>query len=71
VQMPGLDGLEATRRLRAGDGAVSDPRVPVVAITALADPDTRQACLDAGMDAVVTKPVNRESLLRALATVLG
>ena len=67
VQMPVMDGLEVTRRLRAVEGERATARLPVVGITALADPDTRQACLDAGMDCVVTKPVTREALARALA----
>lgn len=71
VQMPGVDGLEATRRLRSRERSAAGARLPVVAVTALADPDTQQACLDAGMDAVVTKPVAREALLRALASALG
>jgi len=54
VQMPRMDGLEATRRIRA------DPtlaRLPVVAMTANAWNEDRQACLDAGMDEFVSKPV--------------
>ena len=70
VQMPNVDGLEATRRLRSGESGALEPRVPVVGITALADPETRQSCLDAGMDRVVTKPVRKDALARALAAAL-
>jgi signal transduction histidine kinase/ActR/RegA family two-component response regulator len=70
VQMPRLDGMEATRRLRRGEGGVLDPSVPVVGVTALADTDTRQACEHAGMDAVLTKPVHPRTLVATLARVL-
>jgi len=67
VQMPGLDGIEATRRLRAGAGGVIESRVPVVAVTALADEDTRRACQEAGVDALITKPVQGPQLAAVLA----
>jgi len=61
VQMPGMDGLEATRAIRAlpGRGA----RVPIVAMTANAMQGDRDRCLAAGMDDYVAKPVRREDLL--------
>ncbi|MBK6686714.1 MAG: PAS domain S-box protein [Deltaproteobacteria bacterium] len=65
-QMPLMDGYEATRRLRAGDTGALDPRVPVVAMTANALDSDRAACLAAGMDDFISKPVE----LSALASVL-
>jgi len=58
VQMPVLDGLQATRRIReAGDDAQPDPRMPIIAVTACASEMERQRCLDAGMDEVLAKPI--------------
>ncbi|MEZ4647573.1 MAG: ATP-binding protein [Candidatus Eisenbacteria bacterium] len=56
VQMPGLDGVEATRVIRAGSG-VLDPAVPIVALTAHVLGDDRERCLEAGMTDVLAKPV--------------
>ena len=59
VQMPEMDGLETTRRLRQIPGA---ERLPVVALTAMASASDRQRCLDAGMDAYLSKPIQRAEL---------
>ena len=67
VQMPEMDGLEATRRIRAAEG--DGPHVPIVALTANAFSDDRDACREAGMDAFLTKPLDRERLAVALAAV--
>ncbi len=64
VQMPLMDGLTATRRLRADPTL---PDVPVIAMTAGALADDREACLAAGMNDVVTKPIDPGDLRRALA----
>lgn len=57
-QMPGMDGYEATAKLRA----VETRRTPVVAVTANAMPEDRARCLEAGMDDYLPKPVSRASL---------
>lgn len=64
LQMPQLDGLAATRVLRCLSGWA---HVPVLALTASADAQERQACLDAGMQAVVIKPVEPAALRLTLA----
>ena len=69
VQMPDMDGLEATRRFRELE-AGSNRRVPIIAMTAHASTSDRERCLAAGMDGFVTKPVQREELGRILAARL-
>jgi signal transduction histidine kinase/DNA-binding response OmpR family regulator len=63
-QMPEMDGLEATRRLRALPAPLGT--VPVIAITANVLGEHRQACFAAGMDDFVSKPISREALRRTL-----
>lgn len=69
VYMPGLDGRETTRRLRAGTGP--NRAVPVVAVTASATPKDWDECAEAGMDAHVSKPIDPAELFGALAQVLS
>ncbi len=61
VQMPGMDGVEATRRLRAMPGLGAS--VPIIALTASALPTDRQRCLDAGMNDHIAKPLDSEQLI--------
>ncbi len=65
-QMPGVDGYTATRRIRAGEVAGLNPRIPVIALTAYAMPSDRQKCQDAGMDDYLAKPLRTEELRSAL-----
>ena len=63
-QMPNMDGLQATRLLRAREAP--GQHVPVIALTASALAEDEAACRAAGMDAFIAKPINREALLQAL-----
>ncbi len=67
VQMPGMDGLEATRRIRRDLGLTE---MPIIAMTAHAMDQDRRRCLDAGMNDHVAKPIDPRVLARALATWL-
>jgi len=67
LHMPGMDGLEATRRIRTLEAENGGSRTPIVALTANASGEDRDACLAAGMDGFVVKPLDRERLIAALA----
>ena len=67
LHMPGMDGLEATRRIRAIEAEQDGARTPIIALTANASAEDRDACLAAGMDGFLIKPLDRERLAVALA----
>ncbi len=69
IEMPEIDGITATRTIRAGGKsgqAVLDPQVPIIAVTAHALEDVRQECLEAGMTGFISKPVNFKTLRQVL-----
>ena len=70
-QMPGMDGFEATRRIRARERERGAPRMPIIAMTASAMKGDRERCLEAGMDDYVAKPVTPELLESVLRRWLG
>jgi signal transduction histidine kinase/DNA-binding response OmpR family regulator len=67
IQMPQLDGIEATRQIRAREGGQPGRRTPVLALTANTLVEDRYACFEAGMDGFLIKPLDREKLADALA----
>jgi PAS domain S-box-containing protein len=70
VQMPGMDGLEATASIRELERG-TDSHVPILAMTAHAMPGDRERCLRAGMDGYLSKPVRIGDLLRAVDHFAG
>ena len=66
LHLPGVDGLEATRKIRAL-GADEGGDIPVIALTANAAGEYREACREAGMDGFVVKPIDRDRLQEAIA----
>jgi CheY-like chemotaxis protein len=66
LQMPDMDGLEATRRIRAWEQQQGRLPMPILALTANAMPDDRESCIAAGMNAFLTKPIRPATLVEAL-----
>jgi signal transduction histidine kinase len=74
IQMPVMDGLEATRRIRAWEqeeGGADGPHLPIVALTAGAYATEQARCSEAGMDDFLAKPIDREQLSAVLQRWLG
>ncbi len=71
IQMPGMDGYQATQAIRDPRSGVHDHEVPVIAMTANVMPGDREACLAAGMNDFIAKPVRREELAALLQRWLG
>lgn len=69
VNMPLLDGVECTKLYRFA--SIGKPRTPILALTADATPEARERCLEAGMDACLTKPIEPEQLLALIAETCG
>ena len=71
VRMPVVDGLEATRRIRAGETGEANKSIPVIGVTANALRSEQDECLQAGMDEVVAKPFSVRTLTERILTRLG
>ena len=66
IQMPVMDGLDATREIRQWEQQAGRPRLPVIALTAGAFTEDHERCREAGMDGFLAKPINRDDLLAVL-----
>lgn len=66
VQMPEMDGYDATRAIRDPASQVTDHAVPIVAMTANAETNDRQLCLSAGMNDYIAKPVSQQVLAEVI-----
>jgi len=71
IALPTMDGLEATRRIRAEEKIRGLPPVPIVAVSASAFAADREKCLAAGMNGHLAKPFSREALEASLRDALG
>lgn len=67
IHMPGMDGIETARRIRGSQQAWSD--IPIIALTADADPQNEVACMAAGINKFLTKPVRGKELIKAMQDV--
>ena len=69
VQMPVMDGFEATAAIRSGRTAAPDPKIPIIAMTAHAMKGDRERCLEAGMDDYISKPIAPKAMAAVLDQV--
>ncbi|NEP12436.1 MAG: response regulator [Symploca sp. SIO2C1] len=68
IQMPEMDGLEATRQIRVNEQSA---HIPIIALTSLAMPGDKEKCLEAGADEYLTKPVSLKKLVEAINALLS
>jgi CheY-like chemotaxis protein len=71
LQMPGIDGLEAARRIRVAEAQAGDSPTRMIALTANAQTEDRQSIFNAGLDELLLKPLDRERLREILDTACG
>ncbi|MCP4023749.1 MAG: response regulator, partial [Desulfobacteraceae bacterium] len=71
IQMPEMDGIEATKLIRDPKTGIENNKVPIIALTAMAMQQDFQDCINAGMDQYLTKPIHPEKLIQAIAKVVG
>lgn len=70
VQMPQMDGNEATRKIRAGLAGEANRDIPILAVTAHTQPEDRQTCLNAGMNGYIPKPIKRTQMFELIDSFL-
>jgi CheY-like chemotaxis protein len=70
VQMPEMDGLTATKLIRKNPvKSQVKSQIKIIAMTANVRPEDRQACLDAGMDSYLSKPINRQAIIQLVSSL--
>lgn len=71
VQMPVVDGLQATRMIRKHEAEQPTPsHIPIIAMTANDDPDDRRECKEAGMDGFITKPIDIKTIVGTIREII-
>ena len=70
IQMPEMDGIEATALIRKSESG-TQKHLPIIALTADAINEEQEACFKAGMDAFLTKPIQKNALIDAINTLLS
>ena len=70
IAMPEMDGFEATEKIRSSQEAGFDPRIPIIALTASTLTSNQEACLAAGMNGYVSKPIDFDELFRVIGEVM-
>lgn len=71
IQMPEMDGYEATHRIRSGEDSKINSDIPIIALTAHASKSDRDKCLEMGMNDFLTKPVEPESLFESIEKLMS
>ena len=71
MQMPELNGLEATHVIRQLEKQKGDTRVPIIALTAGTVKGEKEKCLEAGMDYYITKPFIKDTVVKVIQQYLG
>jgi CheY-like chemotaxis protein len=70
LQMPKMDGIEATRAIRNSEDPAFDPEIPIIVVTAHAFEEETEKCIKAGMNSYVTKPYNSEKLFEEIEKLI-
>ena len=70
ISMPRMDGYDATLRIRDGAAGAHHTDIPIVAVTALGEPESYQTCRDVGMNGFLTKPIRKANLQQVIEAAL-